>query len=359
MQIEIKLKNNRTYECSSSIIGKTYENCATSLVFHLDESMIDKKFYIEFEKPNGMKFTTDELEINNSSVVYQIPNSLLDQKGDLKVEVILRTLKEEVWKSYTIKFNILNSINATESIPEQYPDFVSKAEKVINLIKTDGDGKMYLSNDGTYKQVQSGSSDYNELTNKPINYLTGTEDKPIYLKDLETGCYILNGLFTPYEGSDISSTGFDNFIQVYRNETDVHILLNDISINSVEYYQVSIDGSNYNRSVITFDNIQYKERININSRTTTYTTLLDNSSYQCSVTQTRIILKFPSNIEAGFKCSYVFKTDDTIPTFNCEYDIKWHGDSIENNTFTIKANKSYRIDFWKDINNMNAEVREV
>lgn len=170
MIIDIKLNNNRTFECDNTIIGKTYENKATTLKFCLTEEMISKDFYIEFEKPDGTKFITERLiitstytsdgttdEFNEANIEYEIPNSLLDLKGELKVEAVMRN-DDEVWKSYTMTFNILNSINASEDIPGQHPDFISEAQKVIDLIETTGDGTKYLSDDGTYKEISSGGS---------------------------------------------------------------------------------------------------------------------------------------------------------------------------------------------------------
>lgn len=163
MKIDIYLNNDRNYSCSNLIIGKTYENEATKLWFMLDEKMYDKDFYLEFEKIDGTKFSTPKLEIQEEIieseaekltikyVEYAIPNSLLDIAGDLKVEVVLRK-DGTVFKTYTIKFTILNSINASEDMPEEYPDFISEAQKVIDLIKIDGNGERYLSDDGTYKK---------------------------------------------------------------------------------------------------------------------------------------------------------------------------------------------------------------
>ena len=40
-----------------------------------------------------------------------------------------------------------------------------------------------------------GTSNYNELTNKPITNLTGTDSKPIVLGDLFTGEYLIKGTY--------------------------------------------------------------------------------------------------------------------------------------------------------------------
>lgn len=188
-KIDIVLSNSREIECSTSIIGKTYENEATILKFLLTEEMITKYFYIEFEKPDGTKLVTPKLEVKlddseiietHGTVEYVIPNSLLDLKGELKLEIVLRNSDEMVWKSYALKFDILEAINATETIPEQYPDFVSEAQRVMDLIETDGEGNLYLSDDGTYKEVQGGTGDYNFLENKPsINNIELSNNKTL------------------------------------------------------------------------------------------------------------------------------------------------------------------------------------
>lgn len=191
MKIYISLNSNRETKYKNKIIGKTYENEATILHFELDEEMIDKDFYIEFEKPDGTKYSTSKLDIKTPIeteeivthyVEYAIPNSLLDLKGDIKTEVVLRK-DGVVFKTYTMKFTILESINATDEMKEKYPDFVSETQKVIDLIEIDGNGSSYLSNDGTYKSLQEiagGVSDYEQLNNKPqINSIELVSNKSL------------------------------------------------------------------------------------------------------------------------------------------------------------------------------------
>lgn len=370
MKTIITINDNREVICSSAIIGKTYENEATILHFDLTDEMKNKDFYLDFEKPDGTKLSTPRLDIKSSYlgesdtslkhyVDYAIPNSLLDIKGNLKCEVVLRS-NGVVFKTYTIKFNILNSINASGEIPEQYPDFVSEAQKVIDLIDTTGDGTMYLSNDGTYKQGGSGgTSDYNDLENKPITYLTGTDETPIYFNTLETGIYIFNGVTQPYKDADITGNAVNVFVQVLKLEEYISLMYDDLANNEIEYFKVMIDGSSYESKAYNLNDLKPRENIITSSRTTISTRLYDNYNYQVSSIPTRILLNFDENKSVGFRCTFVFKTGDTIPKFQCDYDIKWHGDSIENNVFTINPNKSYTIEFWQDVNCFNANVREV
>lgn len=168
-EINIMLFDNGTFKCDGFIIGKTLENNATVLNIKLTDELSKKDFFIEFEKPDNEKVTTYKLNIENNKVIYEIPSGLLDKKGGLKVEFVLRE-NEQVWKSYNTTFTILESINASEEIPEKFPDFVTEATKILNHIVLDGDGKKFLSNDGTYKSVGGsggGTYDYNDLNNKP------------------------------------------------------------------------------------------------------------------------------------------------------------------------------------------------
>lgn len=179
MDIELKLSINRGVICSNSIIGKTYENKATRLIFELPDEMINKWFYIEFELPDGTKISTEKLEILDNKVIYEIPNNLLESQGKLKLEVVLRNADNLVWRSYTQTFNIINSINATEYIEEEYKDFITESQKVIDLVELNGDGYSYLSNDGTYKRVEAVAA--NELDPTVPSYIKEISEEDINL----------------------------------------------------------------------------------------------------------------------------------------------------------------------------------
>lgn len=279
-EIIIKLSNDRTIECSSSIIGKTYENEATILKFNLTEKMIDKNFYIEFEKPDGTKLVTPKLEVKldeseiiktHGTVEYAIPNSLLDLEGELKLEIVLRNSNEMVWKSYALKFDILEAINATETIPEQYPDFVSEAEKVMNLIEFDGEGNKYLSNDGTYKELQSGSSDYDNLDNKPVIRIIDQEE-PVVIRNLESGQYIFKGRFKAYkEATSTYSFSSPCFVNLVRTTSKTSMQLFYPIGNRVQFFEITDSESTYqniglsNLATISYVNEAIEKALNNNA----------------------------------------------------------------------------------------------
>ena len=393
MKIDIYLNNDRNYSCSNLIIGKTYENEATKLWFMLDEKMYDKDFYLEFEKIDGTKFSTPKLEIQEEIieseaekltikyVEYAIPNSLLDIAGDLKVEVVLRK-DGTVFKTYTIKFTILNSINASENMPEEYPDFISEAQKVLDETKevlgdvekalpvggTAEQGDMMssvydtnhngivdnaekvnnhtvdsdvpsnakftdtiyddteikksianvekeiptkvseLTNDSGYltnytesdptvpnyvKAIteadiakwnagggSGGTSNYNDLTNKPFVNATGTESSPVYLRALLTGAYILNGTCSPYENSNVFMTANNavTFVNHFDAVTAVQIFYPPY--NQVQYFEVYDE--NYTTNTVYLNNLVTKEYVDglvgsINTELATLTTVSEVS----------------------------------------------------------------------------------
>lgn len=272
MIIKIDLSNNREVVCDNTVIGKTFENNATILHFNLTKDMADKWFYLEFEKPNGNKFISSKLDVIVSQtmgagtilneeyyVEYEIPSSLLNLKGELKVEAVLKNESNLVFKTYTMKFNILNSINAGEEIPKNYPDFVSETQKVINLIETDGEGNQYLADDGTYKEVQSGSSDYDSLENKPFTNMTGTEENPIFLRTLQTGAYVLSGVCSPYDGSEAYMVANNAITYVNYFETVTAVQIFYPPYNQVQYFEVYDD--NYITNTVALNNLVTKDYV--------------------------------------------------------------------------------------------------
>ena len=256
MDIELKLSINRGVICSNSIIGKTYENKATRLIFELPDEMINKWFYIEFELPDGTKISTEKLEILDNKVIYEIPNNLLESQGKLKLEVVLRNADNLVWRSYTQTFNIINSINATEYIEEEYKDFITESQKVIDLVELNGDGYSYLSNDGTYKRVEAVVTDYNNLSNQPIVRISGTENDPIYLRDLQTGTFILSGVCKPFNGSDESMTANSAITFVNHFDAVTAIQIFYPPYNQIQYFEVY--DNTYTSKVVALNNMADK-----------------------------------------------------------------------------------------------------
>lgn len=123
MYILVNAYENRSVETTQKTIGKTFENEATILKILLHGDMVENDVYLEFKKEDCSKFMTQPLQIvndedNNYYIEYKMPNSLLDQVGDLRMEIVLRK-DDYVWKSYAIDFHVLDSINSIHNIRKQ------------------------------------------------------------------------------------------------------------------------------------------------------------------------------------------------------------------------------------------------
>lgn len=256
MIIDIYLDECKRIIQSSKKIGKTYENKSTILKFHLKNEMVDKELYLDIEKPNGKKYRSTSLTIIDDIAEFIIINSLLDEIGIIKIEPILQNNDGYVLKYPTIDFEIVDSINAIQSIEEEQPDFVSQCQDLINLIDTTGDGSSFLSNDGSYKEVSSGTVDYEELINKPITKIINMDKTNIiYLRNLESGTYILQGYFkfnnlisssaiVPYEtDAKIVNTGSKTYIQLFFSYN-----------NQLQYYEID-DTETYFKKTIKFNDL--------------------------------------------------------------------------------------------------------
>lgn len=160
MYILVNAYENRCVEVTQTTIGKTFENEATILKILFHGDMVENDVYLEFKKEDCSKFMTKPLQIvndeDNNYVEYKMPISLLDQVGDLRMEIVLRK-DDYVWKSYAIDFHVLDSINASNEVAQENNDFFSYVMDRVNVIKKDGEGTKYLADDGTYKEVQGGA----------------------------------------------------------------------------------------------------------------------------------------------------------------------------------------------------------
>ena len=115
ININVFLKSKLDAVATSNIIGKTNESNSTILKFYFKEEPGDNLFFLDIEKPNGEKFKSSELKIEDNVAIFKVSNKLLDAKGILKIEPIL--CKDDYIKKYPILlFNIEESINATKEL---------------------------------------------------------------------------------------------------------------------------------------------------------------------------------------------------------------------------------------------------
>lgn len=360
MYILVNAYVNRSVETTQKTIGKTFENEATILKILLHGDMVENDVYLEFKKEDCSKFMTQPLQIvndedNNYYVEYKMPNSLLDQIGNLRMEIVLRK-DDYVWKSYAIDFDVLDSINASNEVAQENDDFFSYVMDRVNIIQKDGEGNKYLADDGTYKEVQGGASDYDDLTNKPITrVVSGDKTNKYPLRDLETGQYILTGYFTPYSGIDVSMVAMDVFTIVTRTDSTSYIQMIFPFNNQIQYIKTT--DTSYEMNFLSLNNLQKKMNVVENTYSTAVTIQLnDRNSFQYTKDLKKITVKLPANIEVGYNAQIVFNSGSTATEFIFDEEITWIGDDVSNSEFTPQPNRYYTIDVWKDVNKLIAKV---
>lgn len=108
----------------------------------------------------------------------------------------------------------------------------------------------------TIPSSDSGVTDYNELTNKPITQLTGTDTSPIYLRTLQTGAYKLNGVCSPYSGSEVYMNANNSIAYVAYFETVTAVQLFYPPYNQVQYFEVYDD--NYTTTTVALNDMATK-----------------------------------------------------------------------------------------------------
>lgn len=244
MIIDITLDENKNITANSKVIGKVSENKTTLLKFHVGDFIENYgfDFYLDFEKPNGSKFTTQKLNVVNSLVEYEITNSLLDEEGFLQVEVVLmKGNKKAIYP--TLWFDVKKSINATDELAPENKTLISEIEEVLNKIDTSGTGNKYLSDDGTYKEVSGGTTDYDSLENQPIKRMTSMDkENPIILRSLISGAYLLHGWFCPFAGSTTKMAAQTPIIATVATTSNTsYIQLFFPFNNMVQYFEITDD----------------------------------------------------------------------------------------------------------------------
>ena len=121
--ITVDLGLDHTHKCTTGhhIIGRAGEGRVTQYVIKVPKELCTCSLYIEFEKPNGEKFKTEQLQIEKTtsgeySASYYIPPFILTDDGELKVQISLEMGNDEsdklVWKSNVKTYTIDKSVNA-------------------------------------------------------------------------------------------------------------------------------------------------------------------------------------------------------------------------------------------------------
>lgn len=109
-------------------LGMNGENLQEVLLFVLDEK-IEGTGIVEVELPDGTK---GMIEVERTEEGYELPvkSSLLSQTGFVKFQLRILHDDVEIFKSEILPLEVKDSINATETIPEQYPTWIDNLTKI-------------------------------------------------------------------------------------------------------------------------------------------------------------------------------------------------------------------------------------
>ena len=133
--INVTIKDDHTFDCAVVTIGRVGENAIAQLEITIPEELNTFWAYLDFKKPKGNKYKTSKLEIQNNIIEFDMPLELLNENGNLEVQLVLQNENGLIWKSATKKFVVLGSVDAVEEIVNQ-EDFITKAQKILDELKT-------------------------------------------------------------------------------------------------------------------------------------------------------------------------------------------------------------------------------
>ena len=117
-----------------NFLGVAGENEIEQLVFKLT-AFIDGIGIIEIQKNNEKFFI--ELNKEDEAYVLDVKNSLLSDATEISMQLHITTENTEVFKSIIFPMKIYDQIHATETIPDEYPEWIdtanAKIQEMLNL----------------------------------------------------------------------------------------------------------------------------------------------------------------------------------------------------------------------------------
>lgn len=118
---------------SNSVAGICRENLQGRIAISFIDEFIEGTAYLEISRNKGKDTGFIQMTQEDKKYTLEIKSSLLAVAGFLKCQVVIhQPLNEEpVYKSKVFELNILEAINATTNIPDDYPSWIDTANKTI------------------------------------------------------------------------------------------------------------------------------------------------------------------------------------------------------------------------------------
>ena len=134
-KIEVYTKSRNVY-AERNFLGISGENDVETLEFVLD-NFIEGQAYIELEKLDTegekQKYFI-KLERKDDLYNLEVKSSLLDVVQEIRMQLVIEQEDKQVFKSKVFYMQVLTAINATSTIPEQYPTWLEQLEQKVQEI---------------------------------------------------------------------------------------------------------------------------------------------------------------------------------------------------------------------------------
>lgn len=206
-------------------------------------------------KGDGDVYAVTDPETTTDAITFSWlvgPNALAC-KGKVKFIVCLKKLDEagnvtQAYHTTVASLPVLEGLETCECIVEEHPDVLEQILLRLDNLEKNGTGTS--GSTGTVPAVASGVT-YLESPDADGNYL--------YLRDLETGPYVLSGYFRPFEGST-HSLGFSKaIVSVTRKDAGSHVMVLSALNCIVNFLEILVDDTAEGGHTYTRTNIQMLE----------------------------------------------------------------------------------------------------
>lgn len=129
--IDTETRNIKSRE--RNFLGIAGEHEIEQIVFKLSAFIIGEAILEiqKYNKENKQEKYFINLEKQEESYIFNVKNSLLDVAKPIKMQLHITTANEEVFKSKIFEMQVYEAIDATETVPEQYEEWIDVANSAI------------------------------------------------------------------------------------------------------------------------------------------------------------------------------------------------------------------------------------
>ena len=129
--IDTETRNIKSRE--RNFLGIAGEHEIEQIVFKLSAFIVGEAILEiqKYNKENKQEKYFINLEKQEESYIFNVKNSLLDVAKPIKMQLHITTANEEVFKSKIFEMQVYEAIDATETIPEEYAEWIDIANSAI------------------------------------------------------------------------------------------------------------------------------------------------------------------------------------------------------------------------------------